>query len=256
MTHRSIIAIWDGQSWAKRSRRAFCKPSRPWRTLIFTIAGLLALCWSAASPGQTAREFAREGFAAEDRQQYPLAVRLFSEALKQGQTTPEQRGFILYGRGVAYEALGLRDLALGDLDAAIALLPDFPNAYVYRALVWTDRRQFEKARDDLLQTLRLNPTSALIYNNLGSVYERTGQVDLAIENYSAAIELDPGYAQAFYNRAHAHIARQDYLSAIAVTIAPSRCTVISRTPSATGAVCISCSGTWTKPSRTSTRPFG
>lgn len=87
---------------------------------ILTLLGLLTLCGQASpSAAQTAREFAREGFAAKDRQQYPLAIRLFGEALKQGQFTSEQRGFILYGRGVSFEAMGLRDLALGDLDAAI-----------------------------------------------------------------------------------------------------------------------------------------
>ena len=116
--------------------------------------------------------------------------------------------------GVSYEALGLRDRALGDLDAAIALLPQFPNSYIYRALIWTDRREFDLARDDLLQALRLIPDSALIRNNLGSVYERKGELDLAIENYGTAIRLDPAYAEAFYNRAHAFIAMHDYQAAV------------------------------------------
>lgn len=194
----------------------FGRRFRASRPAILALAGILALCWSATSSlAQTAREFAREGLAAKDRKQYLLAIQLFGEALKQGQSTSEQRGFIFYGRGVSYEAMGLRDFALGDLDAAIALLPDFPNSYVYRALVWNAKNDFEKAQDDLLQALRLNPNSALIYNNLGSVYERKGEVDRAIENYTAAIRLDPHRAQALYNRAHAYLAKQDYLRAIA-----------------------------------------
>jgi tetratricopeptide (TPR) repeat protein len=168
-----------------------------------------------SSPAESAQELARKGFAAKDRHQYLLAIRLFDEALKQGQATPEQLGFIFYGRGVSYEALGLRDLALGDLDAAIALLPNFSNSYVYRALVWNGQREFEKAYDDLLQALRLNPNSALIYNNLGSVYQYKGRVDLAIKSYEVAIHLDPQNAQSFYNRAHAYGAKQDYRAAIA-----------------------------------------
>lgn len=186
------------------------------RASVQRLVVLLFLCVLATSAvAQTAQDLAREGFRAKDRRHYPLAIRLFSESLGQGQFSPEQRGFVLYGRGVSYEALGLRDLALVDLDAVIALLPDFPNSYVYRALIWSDRREFDKARDDLLQALRLNPKSALIYNNLGSVYERKGEVDLAIENYGAAIRIDPKYAQASYNRAHAYIVKQDYPAAIA-----------------------------------------
>ena len=214
MTQASIAAVPDKNSPAEHARLALRRSPNAWLSLAFMIAGLLALCWSPSSSGQSAREFAREGFAAKERQEYPLAIRLFNEALKQGQATPEQRGFILYGRGVAYEALGLRDLALGDFDAAIALLPDFPNSYVYRALVWVDRRQFDRARDDLQQALMLNPNSALIHNNLGSIAERKGEVDRAIESYGEAIRLDPQYAQAFYNRAHAYMAKRDYRSAI------------------------------------------
>lgn len=191
--------------------RPFGISFRTWQARSLTLVVLITFCLLAASAGaQTAREFAREGFAAKDRQQYPLAIQLFNEALRRAQSITEQRGFILYGRGVSYEALGLLDLALGDLDAAIALLPEFPNSYVYRALVWNDRREFEKAQDDLLQALRLNPNSALIYNNLGSVYERKGEIDLAIENYGQAIRLDPKRAQSFYNRAHAYAAKLDY----------------------------------------------
>lgn len=214
MTQTSIVAISAENFRVEPARRTFGRPSSPWRTMAFMIAGLLSLFWSTISFGQNAREFAREGFAAKERREYPLAVRLFNEALMQGQSTPEQRGFILYGRGVAYEALGLRDLALGDFDAAIALLPDFPNSYVYRALVWVDRRQFDKARDDLQQALRLNPNSALIHNNLGSIAERKGEIDRAIDSYGEAIRLAPKYAQAFYNRAHAYMAKRDYRSAI------------------------------------------
>ena len=184
-------------------------------------AACAALCvsilfvFAAPSAAQTARELVHEGFAAKERRQYSYAIQLFDEALRRGEFAPDHRGFLLYSRGVSYEALGLRDRALGDLDAAIALLPQFPNSYIYRALIWTDRREFDRARDDLMQALRLNPNNAQIYNNLGSVYERKGELDLAIENYATAIRLDPAYAEAFYNRAHAFIAKQDYQAAVA-----------------------------------------
>lgn len=79
-----------------------------------------------ASAAQTAGDLVREGFAAKERRQYP---------------------YLLYSRGVSYEALSLRDRALGDLDVAMALLPQFPNSYIDRALIWADRREFELARE-------------------------------------------------------------------------------------------------------------
>lgn len=86
-------------------------------------AACAALCLSilfafaAPSAAQTARELVREGLAAKERRQYPYAIQLFDEALRRGEFAPDQRGFLLYSRGVSYEALGLRDRALGDLDA-------------------------------------------------------------------------------------------------------------------------------------------
>lgn len=187
-----------------------------WRASICVLLCLTFLfVFSPSAVAQTAQELAREGFIAKDRRQYPLAVQLFGEALKRDQLTSEQRGLLHYGRGVSYEALGLRDAALSDLDAAIALMPNFPNSYIYRALIWSGRRELDQARDDLLQALRLKPDTALIYNNLGSVYESKGDVDLAVDNYGAAIRRDPTYAKAFYNRAHAYVAKQDYTAAIA-----------------------------------------
>lgn len=167
------------------------------------------------SAAQTAVELARQGFVAKERKQYQLAIQLFDEALKRGKVSTEQRGLIVYGRGVSFEALRMLDFALADLDAAIALLPNFSNSYVYRALIWVDRRELDRARDDLQQAIRIEPDSALTPNNLGSVYERKGELDAAIQSYDTAIRLDPSYAQAFYNRAHAYTSKRNYRAAIA-----------------------------------------
>lgn len=180
-----------------------------------TLYALVLFAHAAPAVAQTPADLVREGFAAKERRQYPYAVRLFDEALRRGDFPFDQRGFVYYSRGVSYEALGLRDRALGDLDAAIALLPEFPNSYIYRALIWSDRREFELARDDLLQALRLAPANPLVHANIASVYLRTDQLDLAIEHYGTAVRLDPGYAEAFYNRAQVFIAKQDFHSALA-----------------------------------------
>lgn len=179
-----------------------------------TLCVFILCAFSTASVAQTAGDLAREGFAAKDRQQYPHAIQLFDEALRRGEFAPNQRGFLLYSRGVCYEALGLRDRALADFDAAIALLPKFPNSYIFRALIWAHGREFDRARDDLIQALQFDPKSALIHNNLGSIYEQKAELELAIESYGAAIRIDPTYAEAFYNRGHALMTKQEYQAAI------------------------------------------
>ncbi|WP_309136898.1 tetratricopeptide repeat protein [Pseudomonas aeruginosa] len=51
--------------------------------------------------------------------------------------------------------------------------------------------------------------------SLGSFYEKLGDIDLAIENFGRAIRLQSDYAQAYYNRAHAYVLKQDEERAIA-----------------------------------------
>jgi lipoprotein NlpI len=200
----------------KRSMHTFlfCLPKRS----LFLIIAVIGLGTSFAGPSFAQRdsfETAQAAFAAKDRKQFPLAIRLFDEALQQGHFENKQRGFILYGRGASYEALGSRDRALADFDAAVALIPDYPNVYLYRGIILGDKGEYERALQDFQTAGRLNPNEPLAFNNLGNVHERMGDVDRAIENYSRAIDLRAGYAQAYYNRAHAYFLIQDNERALA-----------------------------------------
>lgn len=46
----------------------------------------------------------------------------------------------------------------------------------------------------------LNEECAETYYNLGLAHNKKGELELAIKNYTKAIELKPDYADAFYNR--------------------------------------------------------
>ena len=178
----------------------------------------MALTTCLISPGLAQRDpldLAQAGFVAKDRRDFVLAVRLFSEALARGQFVDKQRGFLLYGRGVSYEALGIWDRALSDLDAAIALLPEYPNAYLYRGIIWGDMREYDRALRDFITASKLNPADPPVFNNLANAYEQLGDLDRAIENYDRAIKLRPDYAQAYYNRARTYILKQQTDQALA-----------------------------------------
>jgi len=181
-----------------------------------TAAIAMALCLVSPSFAQgDPLDLAQAGFVAKDRGNFTLAVRLFDEALQRGLFADKQRGLLLYSRGASYEALGIRDRALADFDAAVALLPDFPNVYLYRGIVWGDKREYQRALQDFLTASKLNPTDPLVFNNLGNVYEKLGELDRAVENYDRAIGLRSNYAEAFYNRAHTYVLKQDEARAIA-----------------------------------------
>ena len=49
-------------------------------------------------------------------------------------------------------------------------------------------------------TKELNQECAKTYYNRGLAHSRNGELELAIADYTKAIELNPGYAEAYYNR--------------------------------------------------------
>ena len=54
------------------------------------------------------------------------------------------------------------------------------------------------------QTIRSNPSHATAYYNRGLSYERLGEQEAAIGDYSEAIRLNPNYAEAYNSRGLAH----------------------------------------------------
>ena len=49
----------------------------------------------------------------------------------------------------------------------------------------------------------LNQECAEMYYNRGLAHSKTGELELAVENYTKAIELKPDYADAYYRRSKA-----------------------------------------------------
>lgn len=186
------------------------------RYLLLVAMSVMTVCFTLPSFAQhTPLDLAQAGFLAKDRGEFELAIRLFDNALKQGILEDKQRGFLLYSRGASYDSLGLRDRALADFDAAIVLMPEFPNLYLYRGVIWGDKGEYQRALQDFLTVSRLTPTDPLAFNNLGNVYDRLGDFDQAIVNFDRAISLRSDYTQAYYNRAHTYAMKQEKQRAIA-----------------------------------------
>lgn len=145
------------------------------RSLIIGFLGVLANVSATSLAAADAFDLAKAGFAAKERRDCLQAIGLFNEAIRQGNFDNERYGFLVYSRGVCYESMGIRDKALADFDTAIALLPRFPNSYIYRGLIWTFEREYDRAIDDFLRARLLSPKDPLIFNNLAGAYEKKGR---------------------------------------------------------------------------------
>ena len=94
----------------------------------------------------------------------------------------------------------------GDLEKGIAayakaveLKGDDPAYHNNYALALAQGKKFEEAQAELTKAAQIDPASAgKYYYNLGAVYVNTGNSKPAGDAFKKAIELDPNYADAYY----------------------------------------------------------
>ena len=78
----------------------------------------------------------------------------------------------------------------------------YPNkAVIYEKLAWVyaKERDFQKAVENYLVAIKLNPNSYSAYNNLGNIMFLTGDRQKAVEFYKKSIEINPNQIDARLN---------------------------------------------------------
>jgi tetratricopeptide (TPR) repeat protein len=85
---------------------------------------------------------------------------------------------------------------------AIRIKPNSEEALYGRGLWYQDHNQLDKAIQDYTTIIQMNPRNRNAHFNLGYIHQiHLNIFPEAIKHYSRAIEADPRYAEAFYNRA-------------------------------------------------------
>jgi tetratricopeptide (TPR) repeat protein len=89
-------------------------------------------------------------------------------------------------------------VAIGDTKQAEALLtrliedqPDFAEAWNQRAVLYYMLGEYEKSRDDCLETIKLNPVHFGALHGLGLCYAALGNYTAAIQAFRKALEIQP-----------------------------------------------------------------
>src|SRR5262249_33076428 len=90
--------------------------------------------------------------------------------------------------------------AIGDFDAAIAIAPEFWDAYIDRGLAWVRKGQYDRAIADFTEGSHSTENAYLALNNRANVYALQSKNGDALEDYSRAIELNPHYSDGYKNR--------------------------------------------------------
>lgn len=97
------------------------------------------------------------------------------------------------------EMKGEIDGALQVLTAAIPLFPGKTGFYKQRAALWRKKRDFERAREDLDQVIRLDKQDLDALKARADLFLEYEKLDLAIQDFKALILLEPYTSASYYH---------------------------------------------------------
>ncbi|MGD1002881.1 MAG: tetratricopeptide repeat protein [Candidatus Brocadiia bacterium] len=118
-------------------------------------------------------------------------------------------------RGAAWYSLGRRDLALRDYDLAIASRADYAEAWILRGRLHADSNRLDEAMGDYDRAIVLRPDFAVAYCERGNVQVRARRYADAVRDYTHAIALNENLAEAYNDRAVAYLYLKEYAKGLA-----------------------------------------
>ena len=125
------------------------------------------------------------------------AVSSCNVALNTRRITRRQRASILVNRGILYNHMGEYAAAISDFEAALELVPNFPEAYINRGNAYYYSGQVKLAIADYNQAIQRRSSKLhTAYFNRGLVNENQKRPDLAFADFVRANELKPDWVLA------------------------------------------------------------
>jgi tetratricopeptide (TPR) repeat protein len=103
-------------------------------------------------------------------------------------------------RSVAYAIRGDLQLAMVDLNQAIAIDPNHADAYSRRGTVYAEQGDTQAALADFNKAMEVDPEFSDAYYNRGNFYGTQGNPEAAIADFTVAIRLNPAAADAYGSR--------------------------------------------------------
>ena len=141
---------------------------------------------------------------------FALCVYIFRK-----ETTPRRE--ICYRRGVDFARTGRYDIALADLNKAIAYDPGFAPAYNNIGVIYSRLGRKKDAITALERAIALDPVFPEARYNLGKIYMDLALEDRALEQLKEAVRFDPDYGKArealaeiYYGLAREKYGREQY----------------------------------------------
>jgi len=131
------------------------------------------------------------GSALFNLRRFEEAISSFDNALKFKPDYPEA----WYNRGTALFNLRRFEEAISSFDNALKFKPDYPDAWDNRGYALFNLGRFEEVIASFDNALKIKPDDATSYYNKACIYALQENIDLAIENFKQAINLDSVYLE-------------------------------------------------------------
>ncbi|NET32379.1 MAG: tetratricopeptide repeat protein, partial [Cyanothece sp. SIO1E1] len=109
-------------------------------------------------------------------------------------------GLFLWKIGNALDDLGRKEEAIASYDQALAIQPDYHQAWYNRGVALSALGHKEEAITSYDQALVIQPDTHQAWNNRGVALSALGRKEEAIASYDQALAIQPDYHQAWYNR--------------------------------------------------------
>lgn len=113
-----------------------------------------------------------------------------------------------------YYELSMVKYARGDLDGAIKELQQLEDRagfseelFQQKHILYTEAGEMDKAEQELLKAIEMNPKDAIYYGMLAELYQNKGEADKALIYYQKILEFDP-------ENGRVHLALYDYYMSV------------------------------------------
>jgi tetratricopeptide (TPR) repeat protein len=145
--------------------------------------------------------------------QYDRALADFNNSINLEGTN----ALVIYRRGLTYVAMKKPDLALADFNESLRLDPKGDNCLNERGNIFmNEKRDFKRAIDDYSKAIMLNPGYAEFWTNRARAKRAAGLYDAALADHGEAIRIDPTNAVRWNSRGVLYESNQrDFPRAIA-----------------------------------------
>ncbi len=143
------------------------------------------------------KPLAEQAKAAFDREKYADSERLYDKAL---QLAPNNV-YLLSNRGVVQFRAGKLKQAEDSFRKAIAIAPEDSFSWCTLGIVYYSQEKYDDAVNALTKSLAINSKNATAHNYLGITAAQKGWMEAAQKELDTAIQLEPKYADAWFNLA-------------------------------------------------------